>query len=586
MEPKVRRGRDPAFFFFSKRFIIKIVIFLSSTGGILIIKSLPMEEISILIGGEAGDGTKLTGKLIGKILNRMGYSVFIYDDYQSLIRGGHNFSIIRAKDKNVKIHQNDIDILIALNQETIDFHKKHLKKGGIIIYDSSNIESQKGIGIKMLEKVQKLGFPKVLRNAIALGALCKILGIDFKVLEKVIKENLETYQKENIKLAKFGFEEVEKKFELNKLSAKPKILLTGNEAIALGATKAGLEMYIAYPMTPATSILHFLAKYKDEFGIQVVQPENEIAGILMVEGAVYAGERAMIGTSGGGFALMNEALSLAGMAELPILIVLSQRAAPSTGVPTYTMQGDLLFAINAGHGEFQRIVVAPGDAEQAFYLTGELLNLVWKFQVPGILVSDKHLSESTFSVSLNVEKINKTSPKLFKGKKGYKRYLLTRDGVSPLAFPGQKNVTVKATSYEHDEYGITTEKPDEIVRMIDKRKRKKDAIIKEMKKRETVKIGGKKNSEKVLITWGSNIGAVEEAADNLGYKVIQPLYLEPFPIWAIEKEIKSAKKIVDVETNSEGQLATILKCHGINVDKTILKYDARPFTPKELEKEL
>ena len=553
-----------------------------------------MREISILIGGEAGDGTKLAGKLIGKILNQIGYSVFIYDDYQSLIRGGHNFSIIRAKDKDVKVHQNDIDILIALNQETIEFHKKRLKKGGVIIYDSSNMESQKGIGIKMLEEVQKLGFPKVLRNVIALGALCKILGLDFKILEKVIKENLETYQKENIKLAKIGFKEVEKKFELGRPACnasrsdagRPKILLTGNEAIALGATKAGLEIYIAYPMTPSTSILHFLAKHKDEFGIQVVQPENEIAGILMVEGAVYAGKRAMIGTSGGGFALMTEALSLAGMAELPIVIVLSQRAAPSTGVPTYTMQGDLLFAINAGHGEFQRIVAAPGDAEQAFYLTGELLNLVWKFQVPGILISDKHLSESTFSVSLKIEKIKRTSPKLFKGKKGYKRYLLTKDGISPLAFPGQKNVVVKATSYEHDEYGITTEKSEEIVRMINKRKRKKEAIIKEMRKRETVKVGGKKDSKKVLITWGSNIGAVEEVADNLGYKVIQPLYLEPFPIWAIEKEIKSAKKIVDIETNSEGQLAQILKCYGIEVDKTILKYDARPFTPKELEKKL
>ena len=545
-----------------------------------------MREISILIGGEAGDGTKLAGKLIGKILNQIGYSVFIYDDYQSLIRGGHNFSIIRAKDKDVKIHQNDIDVLIALNQETIEFHKKRLKRGGIIIYDSSNIESQKGIGIKMLEIAQKLGLPKVLRNAIALGALCKILGLDFKILEKVIKENLETYQKENIKLAKVGFEEPERKFELNRLLAKPKILLTGNEAIALGAVQAGLSIYIAYPMTPSTSILHFLAEHKDEFGIQVIQPENEIAGILMVEGAVYAGKRAMIGTSGGGFALMTEALSLAGMAELPILIVLSQRAAPSTGVPTYTMQADLLFAINAGHGEFQKIVVAPGDAKQAFYLTGELLNLVWKFQVPGILISDKHLSESTFSVSLNVEKINKTSPKLFKGKKGYKRYLLAKDGISPLAFPGQKNVAVKATSYEHDEYGLTTEKPEEIVRMINKRRRKKEAIIKEMKKRETVKIGGKKDSKKVLITWGSNIGAVEEAADNLGYKVIQPLYLEPFPIWAIKKEIKGAKKIVDIETNSESQLAKILQCHGIEVNKTILKYDTRPFTPRELEKEL
>lgn len=564
----------PAFLFFLKKFIIKDNY-----------QNL-MDEVSILIGGEAGDGVKFAGKIIGKIFNQLGWSVFIYNDYQSLIRGGHNFSVIRASKREIKIHQNKIDILIALDAQTISFHKRKLTKNGILLFEAEKTELAQGIGIEALKIVREFSLSSIFRNMVFLGALIRVLGIDFEVLKEVIEKNLEKYQKENIKLAKIGFEKAKEKFKIQKLPKKSKLLLTGNEAISLGAIKAGLDIYIAYPMTPSTSILHFLAKYKDEFGIQVIQPESEIAGILMVQGAVYANKRAMIGTSGGGFALMNEALSLAGMAELPILIVLAQRAGPSTGVPTYTMQADLLFAINSGHGEFQRIVVAPGDARQAFYLAGELLNLVWKFQVPGILLSDKHLSESIFSVSLRPEEVSKMPPKLFKGKNNFQRYAFTKDGISPLAFPGEKNIISKVTSYEHNQYGLTTEKPQEIVRMIDKRKKKKETIIKEMKKRTTIKVGGKRESKNILITWGSNIGAVEEVAENLGYKVIQPLYLEPFPVWAIEKEIKGAQKIIDVETNSEAQLAKILGLYGIKVDRTILKYDARPFVPEELKKEL
>jgi 2-oxoglutarate ferredoxin oxidoreductase subunit alpha len=545
-----------------------------------------MREISILIGGEAGDGTKLAGKIIGRILNRMGYFIFVYDDYQSLIRGGHNFSIIRASEEKIKVHENEIDVLIALNQETIDFHKKKLKKKGLIIFDSNLAKTEKGIGIEMSKITQDYKLPQVLRNSIAIGALAKIFGIDFKIVEAAIKQSLASYQKENIRLAKVGFKNVSERFHLKKLKREPKPLLTGNEAIALGALKAGLSIYIAYPMTPSTSILHFLVKHKDELGIQVIQPENEISAVLMMEGAVYAGKRAMVGTSGGGFALMTEALSLAGMAELPAMFVLSQRAAPSTGVPTYTMQADLLFALHAGHGEFQRIVAAPGDVNQAFYLAGQLLNLSWQFQVPSILLSDKHLSESTFSADFKLNEIKEKIPKLWNKGKGYKRYLITKDGVSPLAFPGQKDVVVKTTSYEHDEYGITTEKSEDIRRMIEKRKRKREAIIKTLKKMETVKVSGRKNSRDILITWGSNIGAVEEVANDLGFKVVQPLYLEPFPFWEIEKEVKGAKRIIDIETNSGAQLVKVLKCYGIEIQKTILKYDARPFTPKELKKKI
>ena len=294
----------------------------------------------------------------------------------------------------------------------------------------------------------------------------------------------------------------------------------------------------------------------------------------------------MIGTSGGGFALMTEALSLAGMAELPVVIVLSQRAAPSTGVPTYTMQGDLLFAINAGHGEFQRIVVAPGDAEEAFYLTGEVMDLAWKYQMPAIILADKHLSESTFFAEIDLRKVRKEEPKMWNEEGEYLRYYDTLSGVSPLAFPGNRKAIVKATSYEHDEYGITTEDPQKVALMIEKRKKKSRSLIEELKKKQTVKVSSNKNEKVVLIGWGSTKGVLEEVAKELGFKFVQPLYLEPFPEWEIKKALQGAREIIDVEMNSEGQLAKLLRCYGIEVTHKILKYDARPFTPEELIKKI
>jgi len=545
-----------------------------------------MQEISILIGGKAGDGIKQGGNAIARLFNQLGYWVFVYEDYPSLIRGGHNFSIIRASKERIKAHKNTVDILIALNQETLEIHKDKIKRETIIVYDSDVVETKKGIGISMSEIAKENKLPLIVRNTIALGALAKILNLKFGFVEKTIKHLLEDYVKENIKVAKIGYEIAPERIKVLKQRKQTKPLLTGNEAIALGAVKAGLKLYIAYPMTPASSILHFLAAHEKELNIKTVQPENEIAAVLIAEGAAYAGARSMVGTSGGGFALMVEALSLAGQAELPVMFVLSQRTGPSTGVPTYTMQADLLFALNAGHGEFQRIVAAPGDADEAFYLAGELLNLAWKFQVPTILLSDKHLSESTFSADFDLRKLKREKEKLWKGGKDYKRYLDTEDGVSPLAFPGQKNVVVKATSYEHDEYGITTEESEAITKMINKRARKKEAIIKELKKRETVKVSGNKKSKIALIGWGSTKGVLEEVAKELKLRFIQPLYLEPFPTWEIEKSLDGVREIIDVETNSTGQLAKILKCNGINTTKTILKYDGRPFTVDELTKRL
>ncbi len=541
-----------------------------------------MSEISVLIGGQAGDGIKQAGNAIARLFNRAGYYTFVYEDYPSLIRGGHNFAIVRASPKKIIAHKDKVNILIALNQDTIEKHSWRVENG-FALFDSDKVNAQ-GLGIPMSSITNEMKLPHIVRNTISLGALARTVGFDFEMVEEVIRKTIGKKTEENIEAAKKGYELAEEKIKLEKLENDPKPLLTGNEAISLGLVKGGMKLYVAYPMTPASSILHYLAAHAEELKIRTVHPETEIAVIGMAQGAAFAGIRTACGTSGGGFALMVEHLSLSGQAEIPVVIVLSQRPAPATGVPTYTAQGDLFFSMFAGHGEFARAVIAPGDSEEAFYLSAEAMNLAWKFQIPVILLADKHLSESTFVAELE-ENVPVETPKLWNGEGEYKRYLDTEDGVSPLAFPGNEKATVKANSYEHDEYGITTEDPEIITKGHEKRLKKMHALEEYLKTKETVKVYGKEESEAVVITWGSSKGAVVEACENLGVKLVQPLYLMPLPVWEIEKHVKNERVIV-AELNSTGQLARWLRYHGINVDGTLLKYDGRPFTVDWIEERL
>ncbi len=554
-----------------------------------------MEEISVLVGGQAGEGVKATANIIGRIFNRHGYYVFVLDDYQSLIRGGHNFSIVRASKEKIYSHLERVDVLIALDGNTINKHLWRVKENGVVITSPKFNLDAKGvrkITVDMDEFVKQVGGIPIMRNSVAIGVLASILGIDFSVVENVMKDVYGEKAGKNIQLAKMGYDLInERVFDLPKLGNEPKPLLTGNEAVALGAVKAGLEVYVAYPMTPSTSVLHFLAAHKKEFGITVVQPENEIAVINMALGFAYAGAKTMVGTSGGGFALMQEAFSLAGMSETPIVVLEAQRAGPSTGVPTYTAQADAKFVINAGHGEFPRVVVAPGDVDEAFYKSAEALYLAWKFQIPVVVLSDKHLAESTMTAEFDESKALKVEFKAFNGDGEYKRYEFTEDGVSPLAFPGQEGIVVKATSYEHDEFGITTEEPETVKKMQEKRLKKMNTIIEELKKLETVKVYGNKESKVAIVTWGSTKGAVLEALKLLGLmdkvKVIQFLYLEPFPSWEVDEHLKNCEKIIDVELNATAQLAYLLKANtGLEVTHKILKYDSRQFEPIALAEEL
>ena len=537
-----------------------------------------MKEMSILIGGKAGDGIRQAGHTLARLLNRIGYRIFFYDDYPSLIRGGHNFSIIRASKKKIEAHKEKVDLIVALNQDAVEKHKHRLNSGGMILYDSEKVEAR-GVGVDFMGIVKELEGVPIMRNTAAIGALAKVLNIEWPVLESVMMDTIEKEIDLNIKIAQSAYDRVEKAWlSVPKLNQKMLPLVSGNEAIALGAVQAGLNMYIAYPMTPASAILHYLAEHEDDLGVVTIHPESEIGVALMALGAAYAGARIMVGTSGGGFALMTEALSLSGQGELPIVFVMVQRPGPSTGVPTYTMQGDLSFVIHSGHGEFLKVVLAPGNVEEAFYLTGLAMNLAWKFQIPCFVLSDKHLSESIFSFEADLKKVKPEDPLLWDGQGEYKRYLNTQNGISPLAFPGNPAAIVKATSYEHDEYGITTEESEQIVKMQQKRLRKKKTIENELSKHEQVKVYGNLESKTVLLCWGSTKGACMEVAEELGLKVVQPLVLEPLPIEPLKKVLSNADKIIDVEVNTTGQLAKLLSAHGICIDDIILRFDGRPFT--------
>ncbi|MFA5318593.1 MAG: 2-oxoacid:acceptor oxidoreductase subunit alpha [Patescibacteria group bacterium] len=549
---------------------------------------------TILLGGEAGDGVKEAGISFSKLLLEVGQKLFISFEYPSLIRGGHNSCSLSFSNEKVFNNLNELDIVIAFNKETVELHKKELRKGGIIIIDSDKAAtSNNNLALPMSAFTKKQNAHHLARTSVALGALVYYFSLPLNKLEKIFKESFKNKAKDNIVLARQGFEYAKKN---NWPQLKIKIakkgtarLIDGNQAFAEGLLSAGLENYIAYPMTPATSILHFLAEHKDKYKIKVIQPENEIAAAIMAIGASYAGKRSAVGTSGGGFALMQESFSLAGITEIPFVAVISQRPGPATGVPTGTGQADLAMLKNAGHGEFPLVVLAPGDAEESYEAGARALNLAWQFQVPVLVLLDKHLSESIASVDL------KENKKIVRGKlanikeKNYKRYSFFKDGISPMAFPGTRGLSVKSNSYEHDERGIVTENPTIVKKMFDKRFKKIPLIIREINNQSPLKVYGDKKATNAIIFWGSTKGAVLEAIKNIkqSIKAIQIISMEPFPDKKLASELKQIKKIIAVEGNAIGQLASLIREKtGIEIKNKILRYDSKPFNPADLAEKI
>lgn len=541
---------------------------------------------TFIVGGKAGEGVKKAGSVAAQLFASMGRQVFQMDDYQSLIKGGHNFSVISTAKRRITSHYIKADLVVAPDKKSYDIHKEHLSEQGVIVYNSDKVSEAEGVGVPLTKEAKKYPNPDLRIGVGAVATLAAVVGLDKDGLKKLIQSEYPRDIENNIAYAiaihDIVYPKIGGRFQLER-GDKERPIVSGNEAIALGAVAGGLDTYFAYPMTPSSSLLHFLAAHDRDLGATVVHPENEIAVINMAIGSTFAGAKTMVGSSGGGFALMQEAFSLAGMVEAPLLCVLGSRPGPSTGVPTYTAQGDLKFAIHQGHGEFPKIVASPGNIEEAFYLAAEMLNIVWRFQTPGILLTEKHLSESAMTVDVDVSKAKWSEPFLHSGGE-YKRYLDTKDGVSPFLFPPSKEL-VKWDSYEHDELGITTEDPNMIAKMQEKRNRKKKAIIDYMMGVHTVNVYGDKGP--VIFTYGSTTMSILEALESgdIEATVVQPIYLEPLPAWELERYKESG--VIVVELSCAGQFASLLKEKaGIQPKAFIKKYDGRPFDPVELSKRI
>ncbi len=535
---------------------------------------------TILVGGQAGQGVNKTSSLIGQIFNNLGYYVFIYRDYPSLIQGGHNFNVLTVSDKPVYSHRRSLEAIIALDDLTIEKHAASLVPDGFILGSAERTSHPRLIALDMASVSLP---PSVGReNNILIGALVKIWGLSLEVAFRAVEEEFSKTEKIQAALDEGG-QLVTLREKLPRLRNKRETyFFNGTEGVSQGAIAAGLDVYFAYPMTPATGVLHQLAAQQEKYGFLVGQLENEIAVVNAALGASFTGAKTMVGTSGGGFALMSEALSLAGISELPLVVYLAQRTSPGTGVPTYNSQGDLKFALQAGHGEFPRVVVAPGDAEEAFQRTIEAHYLSQKYHLLSIIMGDKHLAESHFSFDrIRVPRVKAERFLLEKPAANYRSYQLTPDGISPRMVPGEGPL-VRATGYEHNEEGYTSEEAEEIKRMNDKRWAKLPFLQKEVSRLQPVRTYGR--GKNLIIGWGSTKGAILDSLTDLpGYRFLQISYLSPFPSQQVLAELEKAKKIVLVENNVTGLLGQVVREQtGVAIDRKVLKYDGRPFTPEDI----
>ncbi len=574
-------------------------------------------DYTIKIGGGAGQGIQTIGDTLGLVFSRTGYHVFTHQDYESRVRGGHNFFQVRFADHPVMASRESVDILIALDKESILNYEKELSGHGRIIYDADSLK-QKHDGPLFLEVpfvrlAVEHGGSKLMANTVAIGAVMGMLGMEMDALLVILKDTFakkgEEVIKQNTAAVMAGHDYAVKECVQCSFSpalfSKPKMLIAGNDAIGLGAIASGCKFYSAYPMTPSTGIMNYIAGKETDYGIIVEQAEDEIAAINMALGASFAGTRAMTGTSGGGFALMVEGLSLAAMTETPVVIALAQRPGPATGLPTRTEQGELQFALYTAHGEFPRVIFAPGTPEQAFFLTNKAFDLAEKYQIPVIIMTDQYLADSQWTFEeFNTTRLKYTDYRIrgevFNKLSGYKRHAFTDDGVSPLAVPGDAKHVVVTDSDEHDEEGHIIEDAETRVRMIDKRYFKKlPDIINEIA---PPLFYGDTEPEIVLVGWGSTYGVMKEAVDFLSVKQkiallhFSEVYPFPSPIPLPQGEgvrgrvkfdylnvLKNSKFSICIENNATGQFARLMRTEtGYEFTSRINRYDGRPFLLEQL----
>ena len=566
-------------------------------------------DYSIKIGGAAGQGLQTIGDALARIFARTGFHVFTHQDYESRIRGGHNFYQIRLSDRPVSASRDKIDIIVALDKETATRHSAELTASGLLVYDSESFK-EKYDNTKFLDSpfarlALDHGGSRLAENTVATGAVIGMLGMDTEILFNVIRETFakkgEEIIQSNIRAAAAGHLYTvsncpQCSFETPPASP-PKMLIGGTEAIALGAIASGVKFYAAYPMTPSTGIMNYISGKAADFGIIVEQAEDEIAAINMAIGASFGGVRAMTGTAGGGFALMVEGLSLAAMTETPVVVALGQRPAPATGFPTRTEQGDLQFALYAAHGEFPRIIFAPGSPEQAFRLTNKAFDLAEKYQVTSIILFDQYLSDSQWTLDgFDLENISFHDYRLrgqaFAVLPEYRRHAFTETGVSPLGVPGDSRHVVVTDSDEHDEEGHIVEEAVTRKKMLDKRLFRKMPLIRN--EIAPPLFYGSEQPEVVLAGWGSSYGLMKETVDAMsGSRRMAMLHFsEIYPFPSTEKfdyldVLRNAPLSVCIENNATGQFARLMKtetCYAFS--RLINRFDGRPFTVDELTGEI
>ncbi len=571
------------------------------------------QSFAVAIGGAAGQGVATPGDIFAKIFSRRGLHVNAYNAYQSIIRGGHTFLTIRTGPDPVTNMGDRLDLIIALNQDTMDRHLGLLSSGAACLYNADLIRPGTAapgvqlcpIPVSTLADITK---NKVAQNTLAMGAALSMMGVGFPALESVIAEQFRKKEKsvidENVNVARAGYDYATQNFRPFAwplpMTEKKYAVLSGNSALAMGGAAAGVKFYCAYPMSPSTGVLHWMADHARKAGIVVRQVEDEIGVINMAIGAAHAGVRAMCATSGGGFALMSEGLGLSAQAEIPIVVIDCQRAGPSTGVPTKTEQGDLWQMLGAAFGDYPRIIAAPLDIGDCFTLIPEIFNLADRFQCPGIVLCDLLLSEGRLSVEPSLLNFQ---PPIDRGElitsnghsnghdthEEYKRYLITDSGVSPRVIPGVPGFTHTVSSDEHDENGvlISDEYTNATKRraMMEKRMRKMDGIESAVPPPELI---GPRDADVTLIGWGSTFGVIEEAREilkdqGISANQLQIRWLVPLHGDAIVNILKGSNHTIIVENNFSGQFARYLRSETSFVPNgNIRKYDGEPFMPHHI----
>ena len=572
------------------------------------------KDATVRLGAAAGDGIQSAGEIVTKIFSRSGLYVSTYNGNQSLIRGGHVWFHVHAGESRVYSLGFGIDYLVALTQLAYDEHYMNVNRGGAIIYDSSVVKEHDFPDhvIKVDAPLTKIALKyekrPIMKNTVAIGLLCGLLGLDFKLVGGVISEQFlrkPDVQKSNVEAAREGYEFSKQFGALKKLNydySKKRTFMHADYAFALGAVAAGCRFYAAYPMSPASPILHWMASNAKRFGIRVFLGEDEIAVVNATIGASLAGARSLCATSGGGFSLMQEAIGQAAMTETPLVVVDVMRAGPSTGLPTKTAQGDLNMMLGISHDDFPRVILAPRSPEDAFRTAGRAFNLAEKYQLPVIVLLDFAIGDGGYATVENltpnipIERgkiVKEAAPDMHNGV-WFRRYALTEDGVSPRALPGTPGLMFVAKTDEHDEFGHDLsdvlaglrEAVDMRRKQFNKRMIKLQSVAKEMNPPD---VFGPDKADLTIVTWGSSSLPVREALERLwgdGFKVNSYEFYDIYPFSAdVESMLKQASDLMDVEQNYSAQMAKLIRREtGVLIQKYYLKYDGEPIYPLEVVK--